>query len=232
MRHCLKRLGDSWMRMKKRRKRLKFRRRPYTLSGGAFPDKFKFKFWSGGSWFNRPKIKTYLLTLSDQVRCSCRRVADPETTVACLTDDEPWHIAIKNINVPASEQGNPRETEDWPTVCECGYIFRPDDEFELIYRPLYLRSDTQELVTLAEAPAGAIWKEGESWILRTPGGDLNLDSRAGNCSKPWCNDHKCWIMHGEPPEITVDKQGNSCDAGGGSIIMGDWHGFLRNGWLE
>lgn len=44
--------------------------------------------------------------------------------------------------------------------------------------------------------------------------------------------HACWVRHGEPPLVTVDKNGVTCNAGAGSIIGGNWHGFLRNGVLE
>ncbi len=82
--------------------------------------------------------------------------------------------------------------------------------------------------------------------------DWNIDGRASNCDSPCATcaapynahqgrdhhyvdsrpDHKCWIRHGTPPNITVDKAGNTCGAGGGSILTKQWHGFLRNGVLE
>ena len=43
--------------------------------------------------------------------------------------------------------------------------------------------------------------------------------------------HRCWCRHGEPPNITVDKNGPTCPAGAGSIQCNDWHGYLRNGEL-
>lgn len=42
-------------------------------------------------------------------------------------------------------------------------------------------------------------------------------------------EHRCWIRHGEPPLITVDKNGLTCAAGAGSIQCRDYHGFLRDG---
>lgn len=65
----------------------------------------------------------------------------------------------------------------------------------------------------------------------TPGGLWNIDSRASNCTMPYDYDHRCWVRHGQPPMITVDKQGVTCTAGGGSIQCGDFHGFLRDGEL-
>lgn len=84
----------------------------------------------------------------------------------------------------------------------------------------------------------------------------NCDSPCKNCGKPYhlhiktahkktdepneanctnyvdSNPHKCWIRHGEPPMLTVDKKGNTCGAGAGSIQTANWHGFLRNGVFE
>lgn len=67
------------------------------------------------------------------------------------------------------------------------------------------------------------------------GGHWNIDSRASNCAKPDDRNHRCWIRHGEPPNIHVDCLGPWCGAGGGSIAYGHpgeksyYHGFLQNG---
>lgn len=65
------------------------------------------------------------------------------------------------------------------------------------------------------------------WI----GWDWIIDARASNCGLPLDNHHACWVRHGAPPDVTVDKDGVTCSAGGGSIGSPYWHGFLRNGWL-
>jgi len=97
----------------------------------------------------------------------------------------------------------------------------------------------------AALPVGAMWfavdpdiwkgmgigPDGRSLIVKTPGGMWNIDSRASNCTLPDDNEHRCWIRHGEPPNVTVDKNGNTCQAGAGSIQCGDYHGFLQNGVL-
>jgi hypothetical protein len=59
----------------------------------------------------------------------------------------------------------------------------------------------------------------------------NIDGRATNCGQPEDFEHRCWVRHGEPPAITVDKNGLTCAAGAGSIQTGTWHGFLTNGEL-
>lgn len=43
--------------------------------------------------------------------------------------------------------------------------------------------------------------------------------------------HKCWVRHGTPPRVTVDKDGLTCGAGAGSIAVPGYHGHLQNGYL-
>lgn len=73
--------------------------------------------------------------------------------------------------------------------------------------------------------------DGHILIVNTPGGHWIIDSRASNCTLPHDDEHRCWVRHGEVPNITVDKNGLTCSAGAGSIQCGSYHGFLRNGKL-
>lgn len=57
----------------------------------------------------------------------------------------------------------------------------------------------------------------------------DIDSRCSNCTRPDDKTHRCWVRHGEVPNIHVDKNGDTCSAGAGSIFSGNWHGFLHNG---
>lgn len=59
----------------------------------------------------------------------------------------------------------------------------------------------------------------------------DINGRASNCGRPDDRTHRCWVRHGDPPNITIDKDGDTCSAGAGSIQMGDYHGFLRDGKL-
>jgi hypothetical protein len=61
--------------------------------------------------------------------------------------------------------------------------------------------------------------------------EWDMDARADNCTMKYDNQHRCWIRHGVPPLITVDKRGLSCHAGGGSILGRGYHGFLVGGEL-
>lgn len=76
-----------------------------------------------------------------------------------------------------------------------------------------------------------IFAEGPQLTVMTPGGRWVIDSRASNCGSPYDYNHRCWVRHGEPPMITVDKNGATCSAGAGSIQCGSYHGFLQNGEL-
>jgi hypothetical protein len=116
------------------------------------------------------------------------------------------------------------------------------------------RTDTGEIFDrLGNCPPGAMWNahwmlegitkpggfvlggmppDGRWLVVRLPNGhDWMIDSRCSNCTLPDDNAHRCWVRHGEPPNLTVDKNGVMCSAGAGSIQGGDWHGFLRNGEL-
>lgn len=136
----------------------------------------------------------------------------------------------------------------WPTACACGYKFTPEDAAQFFSRRLWQRTDSGEVMTLEESPPGAMWyadwygesfphgPDGRVLIVKCPDGwEWNVDSRASNCTLPQDNAHRCWVRHGTPPNINVDKNGNTCQAGAGSILTGraqPWHGFLRNGFLE
>ena len=76
--------------------------------------------------------------------------------------------------------------------------------------------------------------DGHHLIVRTPGGLWHVDGRASNCTRKGDDLHRCWVRHGEAPNVTVDKNGDTCECGC-SIGQGegyrDYHGFLRNGEL-
>ena len=108
-------------------------------------------------------------------------------------------------------------------------------------RFFYRADDETDIKTLSEwqKVPGAMWDatwyptkglDGLALMVICPGGGFwFIDGRASNCTKPDDNEHRCWVRHGEPPNITVDKEGNTCNAGAGSIGVQGYHGFLRNG---
>lgn len=125
----------------------------------------------------------------------------------------------------------------WPTRCACGYEFSAEDEWQHFHDRIMRRTDTGETLTIRDAPDGAMWDaywypckgpDGRCVVARCPGGaDWIIDGRATNCALPDDTEHRYWVRHGEPPRLTVDKNGLTCAAGAGSIQAGDYHGFLR-----
>lgn len=106
----------------------------------------------------------------------------------------------------------------------------------------YRRTDTgEEVGGGSKMPVGAVWEygyrkgpDGRSLSVVTPGGSWCLDGRASNCTMPQDDAHYCWIRHGKPEDgsLHVDKDGLTCGAGAGSIMVGGYHGFLHHGHLE
>ncbi len=139
----------------------------------------------------------------------------------------------------------------WPTKCEhCDYLFQPQDDWQEWAERLMRRSDTNDLTTRDAAPPGAMWDawwyrdhqestgtDGRSLVVRLPNGhEWCMDFRCSNCTLPQDNVHKCWVRHGDPPNLTVNKDGVTCQAGAGSIWSrqghpDEWHGFLTKGKL-
>jgi hypothetical protein len=133
----------------------------------------------------------------------------------------------------------------WPTACDCGYQFTGEDEWQFSPQSLYRVGDTDVLTTLGDAPVGSMWyadwfesierfrgPDGKVLVVKCPGNhDWIIDSQANNCTLPNDTVHKCWVRHGVPPNVTVDKNGHTCAAGAGSIQVPNWHGFLINGYL-
>lgn len=147
----------------------------------------------------------------------------------------------------------------WPTACErCGRPFTDDDARQVFTVRIYLVAATMpgalrqvgDMVTLRDdisSIAGAMWdawwmscfppaSDGRRLMVMLPNGrEWLVDGPASNCTMK--DDHaqqrhRCWVRHGEWPAITVDKDGVTCAAGAGSIQAGDYHGFLRGGYLE
>lgn len=143
----------------------------------------------------------------------------------------------------------------WPVKCRnCDYLFTEHDRWQDWQELVYRRPDTgQEYVLHSDAGAGVLGAPSappgamrDAWWMpfdrqpdgiylqvRLPNGhDWAVDSRASNCTRPDAP-HQCWVRHGDPrtEPITVDKNGDTCAAGAGSILSGDYHGFLINGIL-
>lgn len=138
----------------------------------------------------------------------------------------------------------------FPVKCDyCNFLFTTGSEFQLNADRMYFSEEKQAHYSLRDLPPGAMYyadwmllnrksnlfrgPDGHCLIAITPDGHpWMIDNRASNCTMPDDNEHKCWVRHGHPPLITVDKNGKTCAAGAGSIQTSKWHGFLRNGYFE
>lgn len=208
-------------------------------------------------------IRTFLLEPTDQVRRWLRRYTRASTRG--WTCAEGWHEAMVLFDdspaiftdVPMTgwthrtlthrEADRPADTDPrWPLTCaKCAFVFAPDETRQFFYDLLYRRADTGALLTIRDAPPGAMWDawwlhdlrggpiggptpDGRRMMVVCPNGrQWFIDGRASNCTLPNDNEHRCWIRHGEPPLLVVDKSGGpTCSAGAGSIQAGDYHGFL------
>lgn len=202
-----------------------------------------------------PAIRCFMLERNGKARRFLRRYSEGREN-ACplrpgkysshigevILDDIPHEGAFS----PTSGDLWPHDDPRWPTHCACGYEFQESDEWQLSCHNLYRRQDTGEEMTLHSLPPGAMYwadwlldegsnryrgPDGKSLAVMTPGGLWLIDSEASNCTRKGDDSHRCWIRHGTPPDITVDKNGETCAAGAGSIAAGSYHGFLRNGEL-
>lgn len=206
------------------------------------------------------RIQCFLLEPTERVRVSLRRYTRNNVPDCCSAypGKYSYHVALADIGeelIERDEKGyisnglKPVESHDdsrWTRQCACGYTFQESDEWQRFIEQIYRRENTGEEMTLRDAPAGAMWyapwmddvytPQGEhNLMVKTPGGDWHIDGQANNCTIPedgQQHHHHCWIRHGDPPDITVDKNGITCGAGAGSIQAGNYHGFLRNGYLE
>jgi len=72
--------------------------------------------------------------------------------VAPVTVDEKghWHVEVERKEMP------PRDDPRWPTVADDGYVFQDSDAWQVFTDRLYRRVDNGEVVTLRDAPEGAI----------------------------------------------------------------------------
>lgn len=116
-----------------------------------------------------------------------------------------------------------------------------------VRRKQYKNLQTGELANVIDLPFGALFelKDGpvqgyddKCILCKVPvhgstGFTLwYIDGMASNCTRKEDTAHRCWVRHGTVGEVvTVDKNGNTCSAGAGSIDLPGFHGFLHNGEL-
>jgi hypothetical protein len=199
-----------------------------------------------------PAVKCFVVSPTKLARQGLRRYAstDSKTHYHSANNWELEPVAV--IDLPDGchtfDTMEPPAHDDprWPTKCECGYEFKEEDHWQVFGSRWYQRGDTGDFLTLQNAPPGAMYDQdwlhghkqwcgpdGAAWLVICPNGvPWHIDGVASNCTDPTNFNHKCWIRHGVAPNFTVDKSGGpTCAAGAGSILAGDYHGFLQNGVL-
>jgi hypothetical protein len=143
-----------------------------------------------------------------------------------------------------------RDDPRWPKACECGHQFTEAGRWQIFTDTIYRRVDTGEECSIRVKVPGMMWDawwmpdcykgaDGRCLVVVCPGGhEWMIDSVASNCTMRDDRNHRCWIRHGEPPSLTVDKNidpasnpsaATTCAAGAGSIQTPNYHGFLRGG---
>ena len=196
------------------------------------------------------KIRCFLIEPTGKSRIWWRRYSDSLKSPCRMTNKGYCNGMVLAGDVDGTDHvcrsmaaGEEEPGAQWPTHCErCGREFTPEDAKQVFCLDLYREVGTEgPIFTMRDAPAGAMWfadwlsargPDGRNLVVMTPGGEWMVDGRASNCTMPQDREHRCWVRHGAAPQITVDKNGKTCAAGAGSIIVGNYHGFLRNGFLE
>jgi len=158
-----------------------------------------------------------------------------------------YHNALKHIKdvlEVAKWDAYSKEVKDYPiesfpSVCDhCGAIASTDKNIQIFSERLYNtasgRLEPGNLFWNTWLPENMYWDnhKGPHLCAVLPNGhEWNIDSRASNCTMPSDKLHRCWVRHGNPElgDIHVDKIGLTCQAGGGSIVGGNYHGLLHNG---
>lgn len=133
--------------------------------------------------------------------------------------------------------------------CErCGGKFDRTDAKQLWAEHLYRGAPDGKLHTHRDPPAGAMWDawwmprkrpwvgpDGITLMVQLPNlWTWHVDGPCSNCTLPNDREHYCWTRKGDPRTGNVDvgkHYGRTCSAGAGSIQAGNYHGFLRDGYL-
>ncbi len=200
-------------------------------------------------------VETYLVEPNGFARLHLRRYASSTNTTPCTTSPFRYHDIMVDVGTVATwylrdrwftDLAGPHTPGDhpmWPERCSCGYAFTDADPYQVFEDVLYAPKGEVGAAAfpLRNAPPGAMWfsatdpchhepRCSEHLIVVCPdGASWSIDSRATNCALPDDRVHRCWVHSGEPTRITVDKNGRTCAAGGGSIQTPGYHGFLING---
>jgi hypothetical protein len=166
------------------------------------------------------------------------------------TKTEGPHYAEKHIDYPMFHAENIVEASSqigvepgfFPNICHSCGVAAPEDAnrahfFGYLYDTDTMMPEPGDLYFWEhdEGNCPAEWMpcNGAHLIAVLPdGSERDLDGRDPRCAAPENSLHRCWIRKGDPPYLTVSKQGRTCGEGAGGITGSDWFGYLRNGYFQ
>lgn len=171
-----------------------------------------------------------------------------EVSVDVYQDDSRWPAKCD-----CGYEFNPNDEADKDQVSQDSIYRRTDNGQEMTLQEAGVGA-IWNAWWMVERGSKTVGADGMCLVCKMPGGhDWMIDGVASNCDSPckYCgiprhahpegnksghhyedaHPHNCWIRHGTPPNLTVDKNGVTCGAGAGSIVVPGWHGFLTNGKL-
>lgn len=135
---------------------------------------------------------------------------------------------------PSSGDFWPHDDPRWPPTCSrCAYAFKAEDEWQLFVDSLFKRFDTGEILTINDAPVGAMWWanwmseertklscDGQVLAVKLPGGHAwypeqrasNCDSPCKTCVVPWAThwDKTQWNKETKTSTIIQPKDPRAC----------------------
>jgi len=192
------------------------------------------------------RIRCFWLEPVERYELSLRRyTSSADTREKCTASGYGYHNASAVLGragierCPVVREGQPvhgdhwpHDDGRWPATCACGYAFVLGDEWQFNLDQLFKRSDSDELVTLRSAPAGAMYDarwmadngsykriDGITLVVKTPAGEWCVDGPSydgGKISGPG------WTRSGKVPDVTARPSIH---------FPGQYHGWLTDGWL-
>jgi hypothetical protein len=190
------------------------------------------------------RIQCFLLEKTDRVRLRLRRftyglgcgerASDPcpagpmgghDATVPfrSVSGDDLWPAITRGAYLGSYEHVAPAHDDPrWPALCQqCSAPMPACTEWQVFQERIWRRTDTGSLLSLREAPPGAMWiadwLDNHLQVALPPGGGMDYWDVDGSASNG-----PGWTRTGEPPNVTAAP----------SILTPRYHGYLRGGFLE
>lgn len=145
---------------------------------------------------------------------------------------DPQFLSDRSIH-DVTEMGVSQYKDDvrWPKECACGYVFHPEDYWQVNIDRLYAGALDGKLYRLRDLPPGAVWRA--TWIE-----DANCHHYGNAKGEVWAvqmpnmveflifqkdNEGRGWDVTGELPKITLSPSINQ---------VGSYHGYIQDGVIS